>query len=120
MVHTTRRWSVLAVEDPAELAEKVAGRTWTLCTGWQIGDVLYLNDSFSEDGAAEYAAVDARTGAQFESITFGWCDQAKAEEYIRLYADPAERTPWAGVGDASQDWRARCEPSEGHRCRRCA
>jgi hypothetical protein len=81
MFHDTRMWGEPAVVDtPAELAEKLTQYTWTLCTAWRLGDLLFLNDSLSEDGAGEWAVV--RDGRQIESITFGWCDQTRALEYI--------------------------------------
>lgn len=68
--------------------------TWTLCSGLEVGGLLFLNDSFSEDGAAEYGVVliqkDERgadggglvRGLQIESVTFSWCNQAQALEII--------------------------------------
>ena len=59
--------------------------TWTLCTGFALehgGErYLFLNDSFSEDGAQEYAVL--RCGRQVESVTFGWCTYERAIEIIR-------------------------------------
>lgn len=71
-----------------ELAEKVAdGRTWTLCTGWELNGLLFLNDSTCEDGAGEWAVVipdpDRKGGEQIESITFGWAKRHEAIEHIR-------------------------------------
>jgi hypothetical protein len=48
---------------------------------------LFLNDSTSPDGAQEFAVVKTDDGngklIQIESITFGWCDEAKALEHVR-------------------------------------
>jgi hypothetical protein len=63
-------------------------KTWTLCTGWKVGDTLYLNDSTSEDGAQEYAVLrvrseDGRLSAQqFESVTFGWMELDEIKDFI--------------------------------------
>jgi len=48
---------------------------------------VWLNDSTSEGGAQEYAVL--RLGladgymTQIESITFGWCDRAKALQFVQ-------------------------------------
>ena len=70
MIHDKRVFMVNEVATVAELAENVTQHTWTLCTAFQLGDLFFLNDSFSEDGAQEYAVV--RDGRQIESITFSW------------------------------------------------
>lgn len=84
--------------DAAEvLAEKLTGASWTLCTGFRLGDLLFLNDATSEDGAPEWAvfrlepptALSAIEGwaIQIETITFGWTTRAGALDYIeRLQA----------------------------------
>ena len=88
MVHKQRIWTLARVASAEELAEKLAGRTWTMCSGFALEerpDLLFLNDSFSEDGAQEYAVV-RREGDdlyQVESITFGWMDRDEALVTIR-------------------------------------
>lgn len=87
MFHKNRVWSLPRRE--AESAEWLAGKlvnhTWTTCSTFRIGSYLFLNDSTSEDGAQEYAIVkqDGERFVQIESITFGWCDEAKALKYVR-------------------------------------
>jgi hypothetical protein len=83
MVHTHRVFCVGDVEDDVELAKKLTEHTWTLCTGFRHKGYLYLNDSFGEDGAAEYAIVREKDRVQVESITFGWCKLDQALQYIR-------------------------------------
>ena len=83
-----RRWCVGEVRDAEELARQLTGRTWTLCTGFELGGYLFLNDSTSEDAAQEYAVVKRPAAAgdpfvQVESITFGWCSPAQALAYVR-------------------------------------
>jgi hypothetical protein len=53
-----------------ELVENFTQYTWTLCTAFALQDLIFFNDSFSEDGAQEYAVV--RAGQQIESITVSW------------------------------------------------
>lgn len=86
MMHRRRTFNVADVLSIEELADKLTSMTWTLCTGFRLRTaeqaLLFLNDSTSEDGAQEYA-VFSEDGRQLESITFGWCDQARAETLIR-------------------------------------
>jgi hypothetical protein len=87
VLHTNRiHCTPTRVETPAELALKLVDHNWTLCTAFRLGDdLLFLNDSTSEDGASEWAVV--RGGRQIESITFGWCSYSQALDYItRLLA----------------------------------
>ena len=90
MIHDYRTFRVKRYTDVDEMAKDLTGRTMTLCTGFEFDGLLYLNDSFSEDGAQEYAVVlpvgeERKAGIQVESITFGWLRGApeKAVEYIR-------------------------------------
>jgi hypothetical protein len=82
MFHKNRLWSVGPVATPEELAEKLTGHTWCLCTGFYVEgheNYLFLNDATHEDGAGEWAVVKAkvgdRQGTQIESITFSWIDR---------------------------------------------
>ena len=84
MMHS-RRWCVGAVRDAEELAHKLTESTWTLCTGFQLGEYVFLNDSTSEDGAQEYAVVkrlSATQWVQLESIIFGWCTLERALNHV--------------------------------------
>ena len=87
MFHDHRVWCIGEVTTAEELARKLTETTWCCCTAFVLGEYLFLNDSTSPDGAQEYAVVK-RTGGngrpeQIESITFGWCDAAKALAYIQ-------------------------------------
>ena len=110
------------VEDPLELATKLAESTWTLCTGFAVArheEYVFLNDSTCEDGAAEFGIVkiDQENGQQHqvETITFGWCDQEKSVEYIRqAIAGEMDRTEFRRRVDL------KIETPEEHRKRRCS
>ena len=98
MLHKNRTFGEPCPATSAEdLAEKLTEHTWTTCSAWSLGDLLFLNDSTCEDGAQEYAVV--RSGKQIESITFGWCSYYKALEIIcelesgRLGAEYGAVTP---------------------------
>jgi len=86
MVHDKRAFNIVTIESAVELAEKLSKHTWTLCSGFRYRGYLFLNDSFSEDGAAEYAVIRESDGAQVESITFGWCSEEEALSYIERAA----------------------------------
>jgi len=86
--------SIGTVSTPEELAEKLTEHTWTLCTGFRLGKLLFLNDATHEDGAGEYAVVleGSAQSIQIESITFSWCNYARALELIRECMTYAEGT----------------------------
>ena len=89
MMHRARRWGLGPVATPEELGKMLSQRTWTLCSGFYVvghPQYLFLNDATSEDGAGEYGVVkviDPTAWMQIESITFSWCDEAKAIDYVR-------------------------------------
>ena len=81
MFHANRAWGPpRVVETAEELAELLVQHTWTLCSAFEHAGYLYLNDATSEDGASEYAVLKRVDGGcvQIESITFSWCDRARA------------------------------------------
>lgn len=86
MLHQ-RRWALSERESAEELAEALTEHTWCGCAAFRLRDsaYLFLNDSFSADGAQEYAVLkpDGEEFVQVESITFSWCTREKALEYIR-------------------------------------
>ena len=86
MIHSSRRFFIADVSTANELAQMLAARTWTGCTGFRLRSekraLLFLNDSFSGGGAQEYAVFDEATAQQIESITFSWCSEARALEHI--------------------------------------
>lgn len=78
--HFVKRYASLAV---ASLKFTARGNTWTLCTGFAVGDLVFLNDAFSEDGAAEYAVFRDLGGNELlpvESFTLSWMER---REFIR-------------------------------------
>ncbi len=121
MMHKSRTWCIFLIATKEDLAHKLAESTWCLCTAFEIGNYLFLNDATSEDGAAEYAVLKKPVTAeapymQIESITASWMSEDRLLEFI-------SRT-LAGENDAS-DWARPVEPkletSEQHECcHRCA
>lgn len=119
MMHPKRLFGVTDVGSSEDLAEKLTHHTWTLCTGFRHAGYLYLNDSTSEDGVAEYAVFNEKTGRQVESITFGWYKPDKfglyneALGYIRKIS--------AGEhGCISATPLPRIDSNRPHRCGACA
>lgn len=118
MLHKQRKWTVEIVPSVEDLAEKLVDHCWCGCNGFKLGDYLFLNDSTGGDGAQEYGVVKAKDGkfVQVESITFGWCDRNKAEEYIRQ----AISGEWDNV-DWASEIKPTIETAEQHgRCHLCA
>lgn len=109
MLHEHRRFGLITVQSVSELVEHVTEHTWTLCTGFSLEGLLFLNDSFSEDGAQEYAVV--RDGRQVESLTVSWMSRAEASNAIEWLVR-------GGGGDyGAVD--VHTEPIEGHQCGLC-
>ena len=111
------RWDYAGLSDDEALAKMLVHQTWCLCTGFRLGGYLYLNDSTSEDGAAEYAIVKEATGIQVESITFCWTTDAQAVRYIQKIS--AGKYDGENYGCALSN-SARIEPSGHHACHLCA
>ncbi len=82
MIHGNRRFGVYEVASVGELVENFTQHTWTLCTAFSLENLLFLNDSFSEDRAQEYAVV--RDGRQIESLTVSWMSRAEAHNTYHL------------------------------------
>jgi len=111
MIHSSRRFFVADVSTANELAKKLTDMTWTGCTGFRLRDdkraLLFLNDSFSGDGAQEYAVFDEATAQQIESITFSWCTEQRALEHItNLLAGGG--VPFGSAGLPSLEHRGPC------------
>ncbi len=116
MIHTKRVYQFAEeVTDIASLAESLTEQTWTLCTAFKLvtspdaPPLFFLNDSFSEDGAQEYAVI--RNGRQIESITFSWCSQTQAYNTIDSLVQ--------GDGEDYGAVEPRLEPADTHLCVLC-
>ena len=122
MMHKSRTWCIFPIATKEDLAHKLAESTWCLCTAFEIGDYLFLNDATSEDGAAEYAVVKkpAVAGApyiQLESITASWMSEERLLEFISrtLAGEIGLEVEWA------REVQPKLETAEQHkRCHRCA
>ena len=120
MFHDDRTWCVTPVGSAEELARKLHTTVWTCCSAFELDGYLWLNDSTSPDGAAEFAILKrlAPDGPmlQVESITFGWCDYDETLRYIRqtLRGD-------FDSGSFVREVRPRLQTPDKHgRCPHCA
>ena len=116
MIHKHRTFQIAEdVTRIALLAENLTQHTWTLCTAFKLvtapdaEPLLFLNDSFSENGAQEYAVI--RDGRQIESITFSWCSQGEAYNHIAYLV--------RGGGIDCGPLEPRLEPADTHLCILC-
>lgn len=86
MMHSTRVWCVSPIESAEELARKLTETTWCCCTGFQLGDYVWLNDASGPDGAQEYGVVHRQKPdgpfRQIESVTISWCSPERVLELI--------------------------------------
>jgi hypothetical protein len=71
MIHIDRVFGVQYVSDIKTLANQLFHYTWTGCTGYQLNEYLFLNDSFTPFGAQEFAVfrITDLDYIQIESIT---------------------------------------------------
>ncbi len=116
MIHKNRTFQIVEdVTSIALLAENLTQHTWTLCTAFKLvaapdaEPLIFLNDSFSENGAQEYAVICE--GRQIESITFSWCSRGQAYNSIA----------WLTRGGSEEYGlvEVRLEPAETHSCHLC-
>lgn len=83
MIHKKRGYSIYECSTVEELAEKLTYHTWCACNGFRLGNLIFLNDSFSADSAQEYAVI--RDGRQIESLTVSWIKEEKLVIYLQQY-----------------------------------
>lgn len=116
MIHSNRTFQILEeVTSIGELAETLTQHTWTLCSAFKLtvdpsaSPLIFLNDSFSENGAQEYTVV--WNGRQIESITFSWCARGEAYNHIASLV--------RGDGVGGSPLALRLETPDTHRCHLC-
>ena len=110
MIHGNRRFGVYEVASVGELVENFTQHTWALCTAFSLENLLFLNDSFSEDSAQEYAVV--RDGRQIESLTVSWMSRAEAHNTIDAVLHGSE-VDYGPVSPTLED-------ADDHTCPLCA
>jgi hypothetical protein len=114
MIHTDRVFGVQNISDIKTLANEMFHYTWSGCTGFHLGDYLFLNDSFSPDGAQEFAVyrISDDKFIQIESITIvNW---SFSEKYLEEVLSKAMESR-LNLGS----YELRLEDAELHRCHLC-
>jgi hypothetical protein len=112
MIHYQRRFAVTVIDSIEELVRQLTHYTRTLCTCLEYQGLFLANDSFSENGAQEYAVY--KEGRQIESLTVSWMTPAQLREVIegllRGDFDELEFRPIQPL---------QTEPASEHRCVLC-
>ena len=112
MIHHQRRFAVTVIDSIEELVRQLTHYTYTLCTCLEYQGLLLANDSFSEDGAQEYAVY--KDGRQIESLTVSWMTQAQLREVIEgLLRGEYEEIEFRPT------YPLQTEPASEHRCGLC-
>jgi hypothetical protein len=112
MIHHQRQFAVTIVSSLEELTEHLTAHTCTLCTCFAYQGLLLANDSFSEDGAQEYAVY--KEGRQIESLTVSWMTRESLQEVIEgLLSGAYEALEFRPIQPL------RTEPASEHSCALC-
>jgi hypothetical protein len=112
MIHHQRRFAVTVVDSIEELVRQLTQHTWTLCTCLEYQGLFLANDSFSEDGAQEYAVY--KEGRQIESLTVSWMTPAQLQEVIEgVLRGDYEEIVFRPIHPLQT------EPASEHRCALC-
>jgi hypothetical protein len=112
VIHHHRTFAVGVVDNLDELVDKLTDRTWTLCSCFAYQALLLANDSFSEDGAQEYAVY--KEGRQIESLTVSWMTRESLREVITgLLTGAYEALEFRPIQPLHT------EPASGHACDLC-
>ena len=70
MMHEKRKYSIKKYDNLDELVEKLTQYDWCGCNGFELNDLILLNDATGADGAQEYGVI--KNGRQIESLTVSW------------------------------------------------
>lgn len=97
MIHAGRIYRLTPIAEAGDLVDKLVDRSWTLCSAFALGKLIFANDAFSEDGAQEYAVI--RDGRQIESIAFSWVeDRDRTRDYVTSLLEGAPGVDMGPVG----------------------
>ena len=106
MMHDKRTCAVKSYASLPTMCHALTDHTWCLCNGFRYGPLVLLNDSFSEDGTAEFTVYDEHrdNGTQIESITVR---QYLSDWLTRLPLMAALNTDMPRIEDAATHQRCR-------------
>jgi len=117
MIHGNRKFSVKEYENLDEMCEAITSTTWCLCNSFRYKDLVFFNDSFSEDGAGEYAVYDIRSGKQIESITASWCTAESFKKHVLDLLQQQEKGEFFIIMSTKMP---KWDPYKKHHCHLCA
>jgi hypothetical protein len=115
MVHHDRIYGVTEVPDVKTLANQLFHYTWTGCTGYQLCQYLFLNDSFSEDSKQEFAVfrITELDYIKIKSITISCRNFTEHHLEMALNAAMESKLNMGMYG-------LKLESAEEHQCDLCA
>jgi hypothetical protein len=113
VIHANRIFGVEQISNIETLAHLLFHYTWANCAGYQLGQYLFLNDSFGPDGAQEYAVfrISDDQFVQIESITVSWCYSEPLLEAILSRAMKSQLF--------LKSYRLKIEDAATHHCHYC-
>lgn len=82
MVHVRREFRVVNERSVNLFVDRLVENTWCLCNGFRYQHLLFLNDSFSVNGAQEFAVFDERDGKEIDSLTVSWMSKDELTQAI--------------------------------------
>lgn len=106
-----RRGDTFASAEEA-LAHYLTQFDWVDCSAWKLGTLLFLSDGGGEYGVLRPVAGESGVYEQIESITFSWCDEAKALKLITELQAGTLGTPYTKLTPRFH--------AKGETCRGCA
>ena len=118
MLHSKRLWSITPAENADCLAKQLTQYTWCGCSGFRLGNYVFVNDTTCADGAQEFGVLREQADGfiQIESLTFSWMAEKDARTIIRRVLAGEFDNEQYGMVDAS-----RLQTPEQHgRCHQCA
>jgi hypothetical protein len=85
VIHHARAFRLTEVYSAEELAGKLTDRDWPLCSGFQLGDYLFLNDTAHADDLQQFAVVKRpeTAAAHYRQITNVCFAQGAVAENLR-------------------------------------
>jgi hypothetical protein len=102
MFYESRPHAIAALDDAGELAEKLFEMTWCGCQVFNLGGILFVNDSTGPDGAQSYAVLvthqaDAPAGGvEIDNLTVGWMQSVEDVLEAIVASARANDAPSAG------------------------
>jgi hypothetical protein len=104
MFFTGRTHTVAIYGSAPDLVDLWLDRSWVNSAGWQLGDLLFLNDQSSADGAFELGVIRLPSadpvvpgefeGQQIESLTVSWMTRDSLLTCIRDLQAGGGVSPW--------------------------